>query len=344
MDGEPVDLDPERVDGLRRLAELTRVLRRRRLAEGSLELALPEVEVVVDDAGRAVDVVERRATVAHRAIEEAMLAANRAVGEALRGEARPCIYRVHEEPDPGDVGELFERLAFFGLWKPPRGRRPGPKLGARGLTRVLARAEDPARARIAHGWALRAMKQARYGVRPSLHFALGFRTYLHFTSPIRRYADLVVHRALVDRIAALPVDASGRERERLERVAAHLSFRERRAARAERDASALWRMAWLEPRLGDTAAGTIQSIGRAGLWIRLADLPVDGLVPARHVPGHYDVDALGLRALDGGGRTRMAVGDEVQVRIERLDRARANVELRLLEHERASRGSRADRA
>ncbi|MGH0035271.1 MAG: ribonuclease R family protein [Myxococcota bacterium] len=333
MEGADTGMDADRASDLRALAELTRRLRRRRMAEGSLDFQLPEVEVVVDESGRAVDVVECASSGAHRAIEEAMLAANRAVGEALRKEARPAIYRLHEAPEPADLAELGDRLAFLGLWKPNRGRRARAPLEPRRLSRILARAADPARARIAHGWALRAMKQARYGVTPKGHFALAFDTYLHFTSPIRRYADLAVHRALVDRMASLPVAGLSREREKLERVAAHLGHRERRAVQAERDASALWRLEWLSSRVGETGAGIIQSIGRAGLWVRLADWPVEGLVPARHVPGRYEVDPLALRALDPAGRTRMAVGDRVRVRIEKLDRARGNVELRLLEHE-----------
>jgi ribonuclease R len=338
MEGQATSIAPSLAGDLRSLAGLTEALRARRRREGSLDFQLPEIEVVVGDTGRAVDLVERSQGVAHRAIEEAMLAANRAVAEALRAEARPAIYRVHDAPDPRDLAELAERLAFFGMWKPGRGRRSPAPLPPRRLSQILARAPDPARARIAHGWALRAMKQARYDAAPRPHFALAFDAYLHFTSPIRRYADLVVHRAVVDRLAALPVTGLGREREERERIAAHLCHRERRAAQAERDASALWRLEWLSSRVGETGTGVIQSIGRAGLWVRLDDWPVEGLIPGRFVPGRYEVDTLALRALDARGRTRMAVGDAVRVRIERIDRQRANVELRLVEHEPARAG------
>jgi len=328
LEGDTGAVEASLLEGLRALDALAGILGRRRRQGGSLDFQLPAVEVVVDAAGRPLDVVERAPGRSNRAIEEAMLAANRAVGEALRGEARPAVYRVHDPPDGSDLGDLGDRLAFFGLWKPERGRRARAPLEPRRLSRLLAKAEGPARARIAHGWALRAMKQARYAASPRPHFALAFETYLHFTSPIRRYADLVVHRALKDALAGLPAGPPPGRRERLERIAARLSHRERLAIQAERDAVALRQLEWLVPHLGEVHEGVVQSVGRAGLWVRLASWPIEGLVPARHVPGGFESDLLGLRALDRSGRVRLRVGDVVRVRIEDLDRRRAGLELR----------------
>ncbi len=340
MEGPASALPAGIVDGLRSLHAVAERLGRRRRAGGSLDLQRPEIRVCVGADGRATGLVERTAGPAHRAIEEAMLAANRAVGEALREESRPAIYRVHAEPDASDLEDLGDRLAFLGVWRPPRGRSGRARLDHRRVGRWLSGVNDPVLAGIASDWTLRAMKQARYAARPAPHDALAFDTYLHFTSPIRRYADLVVHRALVDRIAGLPAEAVEGERERLARIAARLGRCERGAVRSERDAVALWTLEWLAQHVGEEHEGRIRSAGRAGLWVRLAAWPVDGFVPAHQVPGGVETDRLGLRVVDRRGRARMALGDAVRVRIEAVDRRRGSLELGWIDREPSGRRPR----
>src|SRR5262249_34594330 len=187
---ERAALGPEVAAQLDALAEVTGRLSRRRFADGSLDFDLPTAEIEIGPDGQPRGVVQAPRTPPHRAIEEAMLAANRAVAERLVAEGAPALFRNHEPPAHEDAEALLALLAKLGLL----GARRGAELTPRLLASALAHAEGRPEAALLHRTVLRRMRQARYGVRSRGHFALGFRPYLHFTSPIRRYAGLVWHR------------------------------------------------------------------------------------------------------------------------------------------------------
>jgi ribonuclease R len=319
---------PERLDSLHALAGLAAILRARRVAEGSLDLELAEPEPALDARGRVTAIAPAARTIAHRAIEESMLAANRAIASWLVDGRIHTLHRVHEPPDPAELAELEPVLAALGLW-PGRMRRPP---AASDLPELVELSRGRADARVVHGLIVRALRQAQYADEPLGHFALAFERYLHFTSPIRRYADLVVHRAVKARLAG------GRPpRAALADLAEHLSERERAAAKAEYQALDWKRAALLLPRVGEVFDGRVSTIAPVGLFVTVDAVMGDGLLPARSLPPHARLDL--RHAAVTIGRERIRLGDALRVRLTGVDPARGRFRLALADY-REGGGSR----
>ena len=303
------------------LGALARALYRRRRSR-SVNFDIPEPVFSWGKDGRPVDVQPALRTSAHRGVEEAMLAANRAVASLLVEAGVATVHRVHEAPTPEDEKLLRERLDALGLL----GDGGDGKLDSSGLSAALRRARGhPAEAAL-RSTMLRAMRQARYAPEGLGHFALGFADYLHFTSPIRRYADLSVHRALKELLAGAPGTGSTRE---CARVAARSSFRERLSVSAERERADLARCALLSRHLGAKEEGTISGIARHGFYVRLDSWLTEGLVHVSRLPGFLVPDALGLALVEEGSGARYALGDRVLVRIEAADPVRNRIDFAL---------------
>nr|MDJ0869504.1 VacB/RNase II family 3'-5' exoribonuclease [Myxococcota bacterium] len=310
-----------------RLGALARRLLRRRVAGGAIDLDLPEPWIVLGDDGRPVDVRRAARTLAHRAIEEAMLAANRAVAEWLAAREVPALYRVHEPPAPAKLDALRALYGRFGLLE---GARDEP-LSAVRLAEALRRVEGHPEERLVNLATLRSMRQARYDARNLGHFALAFDAYLHFTSPIRRYADLVVHRALKDTLAA---GGASRERAaaRAPRVAgwaARASFCERAAQDAEREAVDAARCAYMAGHLGEEYEGSVTSVARQGAYVTLDPVFVEGLVHVSALPGRWDLEPDAYALVKRSGEA-LRLGDRLRVRIDRVDLARGWIDLGLV--------------
>jgi ribonuclease R len=317
---------------LRALAELARLLRERRVAAGSLDFELSEPEPVLDGRGRVSAIGLAARGVAHRAIEEAMLAANRAIAELLVEARWPTLHRVHEPPDPAALAELEPVLASLGLWPGRMRRAPGPD----DLADLVEAARERADGGVVHGLIVRSLRQARYAEHPLGHFALGFEHYLHFTSPIRRYADLVVQRAVKAQLAgARPARAP------LSDLAEHLSRRERDAAQAEYQALDWKRAALLLPRVGQSFEGRVSAIAPPGLFVTLEAVRGDGLVPAESLPRRARLDL--RRAELTLGRERIRLGDRVAVRLAGVDPARGRFRLALSAYSEAEPSSKTAR-
>lgn len=334
--------DPVVVDQLLRLARVARALQANRFATGSIDFDLPTAEILLGDGGHPVDVIRAPRTLAHRAIEEAMLAANRAVAEALLAAGVPLLHRIHEAPAPEDLAALADLLASFGLLE----RGEGGALDARTIARAVSRAAGRPEERLVNLVTLRAMQQARYCEAGRGHFALAFAHYTHFTSPIRRYADLVVHRALLDHLDA-GAEARARAAARgkgLARIAARVSARERIAVEAERDMLAIKKCVFIAKHVGTEFDGTIESVAPHGLYVTLAPFFVEGLVPARRLPYGAAFDARGHAFTMRRGSARWRLGDRVRVRIERVDVARGWISLALVSHAAAAPARRPRRA
>ncbi|WP_158044407.1 ribonuclease R [Skermanella pratensis] len=255
-----------------------RTLNEARARRGTLELDLPERQVRLDERGGVVAITPRKRLDSHRLIEEFMICANVAAAEALEAKGAPCIYRVHDQPSMNKLESLREFLHGMGHKLAQGTLKPSDFTGI--LERVRGRPE----AAVISEVILRSQAQASYDPENIGHFGLALRRYAHFTSPIRRYADLVVHRAL---IRAHGLGAGGlddAEAARMTEIAEHISSTERRAALAERDAGDRFTAAFLAERVGATFSGRITGVTRFGLFVELDETGADGLVPVSSLP------------------------------------------------------------
>ncbi len=328
----------ERADGeltaaLRRAENLAESLRARRFARGALRVESPEVVFAFDGDGGVERAWRESEPHAHMLVEELMILANECVAGLLAGRRREALYRVHERPEPQSVALLLARLADLGVPTPPAPDQLGPADAAQvagaaselvtEYTRRAGRGRDAFPALV-----LQSLKQARYDPRNLGHSGLASTAYCHFTSPIRRYPDLVVHRALLRELGVSEEPLPGE----LDDLAAHASQRERHAAKLEYRADELC-LAWLlERRLFElgweaTFEGEITGVIPSGLFVRFDEV-FEGYVPARRLPGDYfELNELAT-ALVGrrGGRT-YRLGDSIEVRVQDIRRSEGKVEL-----------------
>lgn len=274
-------IDPETDAGLLRLREVGRKLRGARHERGSLDLDLPETRIILDESGVPLDVQRAERFESHRLIEDFMLFANEWIGGRAARDRLPFVFRVHEAPDEDRIERLREQAAVFGHRLPP-----GSAVEPRDLQRFLTAVEGRPEADLLAVLTLRSMKQARYSESDLGHFGLATRRYTHFTSPIRRYPDLLVHRIL-----SASVLHRGSEAEidpgHLRELARHASHRERVAAAAERDSVALKRVRFMEQHLGSEFEGTISEVRPFGLVVLLDDWFVEGLVHVSSMGDDY---------------------------------------------------------
>ena len=282
-----------------------------RRARGTLDLDIPERRIEFAADGTIASIDRRRTLDAHRLIEEFMIAANVAAAETLEAAGATCVYRVHDSPDTGRVEDLRAVLASLGLNLPR-----GGALRAGHFARLLERVAGTPEAELVGEAILRAQAQAAYGTANIGHFGLALRRYAHFTSPIRRYADLMVHRALIAACGLGEGGFDGGGRERAEAAARHISGTERRAAAAERDAVDRLCALYLADRVGGEFAAQVTGITRAGLFVRLDETGASALVPLSSLPfGPLRADRNGLRLTDRRGRTVARLGDALRVRL-----------------------------
>jgi len=287
-----------------------RALLAARQARGTLDLDLPERKVVLDE-GRVVSVAPRPRLDSHKLIEEFMVLANVAAAEELEGRHLPCMYRVHAPPSD----EKLEALRVF-LHSLSISLAPGNDLHPRDLDRVLQKVAGTEQAPLVNEVILRSQSQAAYSPDNIGHFGLSLPRYAHFTSPIRRYADLLVHRALISGLKLGLGGLAPDEAARFPETAEHISATERRAALAEREAIDRYLAAYMADKVGATFAARISGVQRFGLFVTLAESGASGLVPMAALPDDYWLYEEATQSLSGR-RTRMTyhLAQDVEVRL-----------------------------
>jgi ribonuclease R len=290
------------------------LLDRARQKRGALELDLPERRVVLGEDGRVLRIEPRTRLDSHKLIEELMILANVAAAETLERLRQPCMYRVHDAPDPAKLAALREFLRGIGI--PGLTLAKGQVVRPHHFNAVLRRAADTPYAPLINQLVLRSQAQAVYSPQNLGHFGLALRRYAHFTSPIRRYSDVLVHRAL---IAGLRLGEGGLppvEPDQFAETAAHISDTERRAAAAERDALARYSALYLVDRVGGEFEGRVNGVTRAGLFVTLSETGADGLVPMRSLGDDFYVHDEARHRLVGRRRGKsFTIGDPVRVRL-----------------------------
>ena len=330
IDGDPNERCAELLEPvLRPLYAAHAALAHARADRQPLDLDLPERRIVLSAEGKVESVNFKDRLDAHRLIEEFMIAANVCAAETLVAKRSPLLFRVHEEPAPEKLEALRETAMAAGL---PLAK--GQVLQTRHLNALLNAAAGTDDAELINMSTLRSMTQAYYSPENFGHFGLALVKYAHFTSPIRRYADLIVHRALIA-VHKWGYDGlSGEEAERLEDTGTHISTTERRSMIAERDTTDRYLAAYLSERVGNEFAGRISGIARFGAFVRLEETGADGLVPIRSLGReyfHFDREAGTLVGADTG--LTVGIGQKVVVRLAQATPVTGGLELELLELE-----------
>ena len=327
-DAEALAKYPALTEPLREMEELTHLLMDRRRARGSLDFELPETEILLDRDNAPTDIRRADRTIAHRMIEEFMIAANEAVAGYLRGRKFPCVYRVHEGPDEDTLDAIAPFLSTLGY---PL-HRSGEKVSSTEIQRVLEACRGKPEEKVLNRMLLRSMKQAAYDPGNTGHFGLASDAYLHFTSPIRRYPDLMVHRLLDQAVNGSKLDPRTREElaAYLQEAADHNSARERLAMDAEREMVDLKKAQFMTGKIGEVLTGVITDLTTFGFFVELDRWFVEGLVSLRSLEDdfyrYYDTAHL-IKGQNHGRAFRM--GDAVTVRVARVKLFQGEIDFEL---------------
>ncbi len=327
MDGAPDDAcGPLMDEVIRPLYAAYAALEAARKRRQPLNLDLPERKVVLSDEGKVLSVNFTERLDAHKLIEEFMVLANVAAAETLIAKKSPLLFRVHEEPSPEKLETLRDVAETAGLKL-----AKGQVLKTAHLNALLNAAQDTDHSEVINISTLRAMTQAYYAPSNFGHFGLALQAYAHFTSPIRRYADLVVHRALISAHGWGDDGLKPAEIERLEGTAQHISETERRSMTAERDTNDRYLAAFLSERVGEEFTGRISGVAKFGAFVRLDETGADGLIPVRSLGReffHFDRDAGTLMGSDTG--LTIALGQQVTVKISEVVPVSGGIALELV--------------
>lgn len=305
------------------MASLSQTLRQKRVERGALDFDLPEPEIVLDLQGEAEGIIRAERNLAHQIIEEFMIAANEAVAHFLEESGLPCIYRIHEPPKEEAIDEFRRFISHLG-YKLKKDSDHSPKEFQKILFAMKGKPEE----KVINNVLLRSMKWAKYSAKNVGHFGLASKSYTHFTSPIRRYPDLIVHRLL--KRAHFKKGESVSE-EVLAKKAEHLSHRERVAMEAEREILDRYRVRFMKERIGEVFKGVISGVTAFGFFVELQDIFVEGLVRVTSLYDDY-YQYHEKRYCLVGERTHQTfrIGDEVVVRVDRVDVERRHIDFGLV--------------
>jgi ribonuclease R len=343
LDGAPeaAAVETDLHEHLRVAWRLASVLRRRREKRGSLDFDLPEAEFELDLQGEPTDVVRATRADSNRLVEEFMLAANEAVARRLHRRRVPTLYRVHAPPDPRKLVELAEVVRALGLDPSELDPRRGRPVDPRQFQRLLRAAGSEPRRRFLEYMLLRSLARAEYGAERRGHFGLACDDYVHFTSPIRRYPDLVVHRQLKGLLDS-PAGVARFDGEELTALAAHCSEREQAAVSAERDAVDLLRARFMRDKVGQRFDGFVASVTEFGVFVQLSDYFVEGLVHVARLGGDefYVHDASRHTLTGRRSGAVITVGTALRIEVLGVNLARRFIDFGVVQPERPERPRR----
>jgi ribonuclease R len=328
-------IDAETDEALRSLASLAEILRGRRADRGSLDFDLPEARVLLGDGGKPVSIHRIERLESHRLVEAFMLLANEIVAREAGPKKLPILYRVHESPPMDKVRDLRTLLSRLGH------RVPKGNISQKDLQAVLKHVEGRPEEKLVSTVILRSMSRARYDVRNLGHYGLASEWYTHFTSPIRRYPDLWLHRVLTHTLVEgrdVPEDWQGQSlRERAERC----SVRERVAEAAERESVDLKKVEYMERHLGDEFFGTVSGVTSFGIFVLLDDVFVEGLVHVNNMTDDYYVFHQDRYLLVGErSRRTFRLGDRLEIQVARVDKEELFIDFTIVDSKKTSKKAR----
>ncbi|MCX7769608.1 MAG: ribonuclease R [Proteobacteria bacterium] len=320
------ECDEKLLEMLSTMKDLTELLCVERFERGSIDFDLPEPTILISLTGHIENIIKSERLISHRIIEEFMISANRVVAEWFMENNIPTIYRVHEEPDP-------EKIKSLGLLMKNLGYSLKEKLTPKDLQKLLSEFRHTIYEKFVNKVVLRSMKQAKYSTRPIGHFGLALEHYLHFTSPIRRYADLVVHRQLLKyKFKGKRVKNLDEEIEKLEKVSEAISKKERIAWEIEKEIFNFASAKLMYDRIGEEFNGVVSSVTPSGLYIELIDFFVEGFLPVENMMDDYYIFDEKNYKMFGKRRKRVFhIGKDVRVKLVNVDIYSKRIEFLLLQ-------------
>src|SRR5690625_3770550 len=313
------------------MEKLAAILRQKRMTRGAIDFDFKEAQVLVNEKGEAVDVVIRDRYVGERLIEEFMLAANETVAEQLHWMDLPSLYRVHEDPDEGKLFQFFEFLSGLGYSVKGTANEIHPQA----LQNVLEQVKGEPGEMIVSKLMLRSMKQAKYDTQSLGHFGLSTDFYTHFTAPIRRYPDLMIHRLI--RTYIINSEMSGNTisklKDTLPEIARHSSEKERTAVDAEREVDDLKKAEYMQDKIGEEYIGTISSVTNFGLFVEL-DNTVEGLIHVSYmIDDYYHFDERSYALIGERTGNVYRIGEEVKVKVVKVNIEERSVDFEIVQGE-----------
>ena len=320
------------------MEELAQILRNKRMVRGAIDFDFKESKVLVDEEGWPQDIVLRERTVAERLIEEFMLAANETIAEHFHWMELPFLYRIHEDPKPEKLQRFFEFVTNFGIVIKGSGNSVHPKALQEVIQSIEGLPEEP----VISTMLLRSMQQAKYYAESLGHFGLSTEFYTHFTSPIRRYPDLIVHRLI--RTYLINQDTSKETVVQwgsvMDEIADHTSNRERRAVEAERDTDALKKAQYMSDKIGEEFVGIVSSITNFGIFVELENT-VEGLVHISNMTDdYYRFEDRHMVMIGERTGRQFRIGDEVKIRVANVVIEESSVDFEIVDMVSNARPSR----
>lgn len=302
------------VNMLKSAYQLAQLLLQNRQKQGFLDLDIPEIEVLVNEKGGVEDLVYSQRLFAHRLIEEFMLLANITTAQFLSSKSIESLYRVHEEPSEEAITQLSLMFNSVGLFETLSPQNISKKVGS-----MLQTLSDPNLRKSLFIAVLRSLKQARYQTENLGHFGLSFSDYVHFTSPIRRYPDLIIHR-LIKKFSSIADKSIKVSKEDLNAVALSCSATEQRSVKAERRIISIKKARFMQKHLGEVFEGYIASVTKFGVFVAFKEVAVEALLPLRELGSEaFELDSMGLFVIGRRSKTIYKVGDELRVQVASVD-------------------------